>query len=154
MARARKIRGINYEEQLSLVLPKILKARFTEMVTFEKDMLKGKDTESLHNMRVAARRVQAVLKIFRACYPEDLYKKNYRNLKSIISALGEVRQVDVIIDTIKKYGGIVKGKDKIAINLILRRQNTIRKEKRKLLAERLIKLNNKGFKEKFAELYS
>lgn len=153
MARPLKIRGINYEEPLGKVLPRILKTRFTEMMAYENDMLKNKDTESLHNMRVSARRVQAVLKIFRACYPQELYNINYRKLKSLLHALGEVRQLDVFTGTVKEYASALKGNEKRAFNILLVKQNKIRNQKRKLLTERLKKLNNKGFREKFAELY-
>lgn len=154
MSRARKIRGIDFGKQTAVVLPLILKTRFREMLSFEKILLEKKDAEAIHDFRVAARRVQAILKIFHSFYTENLYRKNYHRLKSLIRALGEARQTDVYIDVIKKYGVTVKGQDKKAIDRLLKQQKAIRKQKIKSVIELINKLNNKGFKDQFAELYS
>jgi inorganic triphosphatase YgiF len=81
MAKASEIQGLNCDERLSLSLPLILRARFEEMYSFEQAMLKGKDINALHDMRVASRRVQAVMKIFRSYFPRKKFKAEYPKLK-------------------------------------------------------------------------
>ncbi len=154
MAKAREITGLNCDDRLSNSLPLILRARFEEMYEFEKGMLQGKDIEALHDMRVASRRVQAVMKIFRSYFPQRKFKKEYLKLKSMIRALGEVRQLDVFIDTLEKYRNKLQDNEKKPIDLLLIRQNSIRTAKRKILINLCRFLYKNGFKESFAQLYS
>jgi CHAD domain-containing protein len=154
MAKSREITGLNCDDKLSISLPLILRARFEEMYEFEKGMLQGKDIEALHDMRVASRRVQAVLKIFRSYFPQRKFKKEYLKLKSMIRALGEVRQLDVFIDTLEKYRNKLPDNEKKPIDLLLIRQNSIRTAKRKILINLCRILDKNGFKESFAQLYS
>lgn len=154
MAKAREIFQLNYDDKLADCLPLILRSRFEEMYEYEKDMLKGKDIEALHDMRVSSRRVQAVMKIFRSYFPETKFKKEFIKLKSLIRALGEVRQLDVFIDLLEKYRSRLSGKEKKSIDLLIIRQNSIRAEKRKTLNNLCRNLNKNGFKESFSQLYS
>ena len=53
------------------------------MLAFEKDTIKGNDIEALHGMRVASRRLQAILKLFKEGLPKKNYTKQYQNIKII-----------------------------------------------------------------------
>jgi len=151
MAKAKKITGLVPNEPLEVSLPKILGARFEEMIIHEAGTIEGSDIEALHDMRVASRRVQAVLKIFRDVFPKKKFKSEYAEIRSLIRALGEVRDYDVFIDKLEKMknDGGTKSIDNRALDLLIIRKKTEREEKRKLLMKHLNELNRAGYKEHF-----
>jgi CHAD domain-containing protein len=57
----------------------------------------GDDPECLHDMRVAARRLRAALKLFRGAYPEGVADRLRQELGDSGRALGEVRDLDVFL---------------------------------------------------------
>jgi CHAD domain-containing protein len=151
MAKAKKIANLNPDEPLEVSLPKILGARFEEMIIHEAGTIEGSDIEALHDMRVASRRVQAVLKIFRDFFPKKKFKAEYSEIRSLIRALGEVRDYDVLIDKLEKMKNNTGAKsiDNRAMDLLIIRKKTEREEKRKLLIKHLDELNQAGYKEHF-----
>jgi len=149
MAKARKIPYLNPNQPLGISLQKILRTRFDEMISFEEGTITGSDIEALHDMRVASRRVQAVLKIFRGAFPKKRFKDEYAEIRSLIQALGEVRDYDVFIDKIEKFKSEHTGDDKRAIDLLIIRKKTEREQKRKMLIQHINNLNKLGYKEHF-----
>ena len=56
------------------------------------------DIERVHDMRVATRRLRAVLEIFAACFPRGRHRAVLREVKALADALGERRDPDVQIE--------------------------------------------------------
>ncbi|MCX7877073.1 MAG: CHAD domain-containing protein [Ignavibacteria bacterium] len=148
MAKARKIPFLNPNKPVKSCVQKILRVRFDEMISFEEGTIEGKDIEALHDMRVAARRLQAVMKIFRQLFPKKSFRKVYNELRLLIRALGEVRDYDVFIDKIENMVNTTEY-DKRALNLLLIRKKAERDEKRKILVSLINELNKRGYKEHF-----
>jgi CHAD domain-containing protein len=149
MAKPKKIQNLDPNSRLSNSLHKILITRFNEMISFEKGTIEGNDIEALHDMRVASRRVQAVLKIFMGVFPKKKFKKEYAELRSLIRILGDVRDYDVLIDKLEKFNNNSDYKDKKAFNLLIIRKKQEREHKRRLLIQHLNMLNKIGYKEHF-----
>src|SRR5258706_7345039 len=103
MAKAWKIPYLNPDQLLNICLRKILRTRFGEMVSYEEGTLIGEDIEFLHSMRVSSRRLQAVMKIFRAASPKKKFRHEYEQIRVLIRALGEVRDLDVFINKLEKF---------------------------------------------------
>lgn len=154
MAKAWKIPYLNHDQNLKICLPKILRTRFSEMNSYEKGTIEGKYIEALHNMRVSSRRLQAVLKVFRAYFPPKKYKREYTRLRNLIRSLGEVRHIDVFIDQLETYRDKLNEQDRKAIEMLIVRQNSLRTAKRKILIGYLKYLNKSGFKVSFAKFIS
>lgn len=57
----------------------------------------GKDTENVHQLRVATRRASAALDVFADCLPSKVAKSAKNQLKSIRRAAGEARDWDVFL---------------------------------------------------------
>ncbi len=65
------------------------------MLEWRAAVLKDEDIENVHKMRVASRRLRAVLDAYEsACDPKH-FKKVYRQVKKIADMLGQVRDTDV-----------------------------------------------------------
>jgi len=155
MAKARKIPGLNPNAPVKDSAAKILCSRFEEMTSHEEGTVEGTDIEALHDMRVASRRVQAALKIFRSLFPKKKYKAEYAEIRGLIRSLGEVRDYDVFIDKLEgmKKSGTTKSaavkNDNRAIDLLIVRKKAEREQKRKLLVQNINTLNKNGYKEHF-----
>jgi CHAD domain-containing protein len=102
MATARKVRGLTADEPFRTAAGKILWTRFEEMMSFADTALEGKDIEGVHDMRVGSRRLRAALELFRDVFPKSEYRPMLRGLKTLADALGQVRDLDVMIEGLQK----------------------------------------------------
>ena len=62
----------------------------------------GEDIEGVHDVRVASRRLRAAMDVAVACFPAKWYPSLHRVAKEITGALGEVRDRDVMIESLTK----------------------------------------------------
>jgi CHAD domain-containing protein len=147
MAKAHKIQYLNPTQPLNICLRKILRVRFAEMISYEQGTLEGNDSEALHDMRVASRRLQAMLKIFSGAFNKKKFKNEYLQVRTLISALGEVRNYDVFIEKLEKYKTGTEPKDLKALELLIARQKALRSQKRKTLVQSINYLNRIRYKE-------
>jgi len=149
MAKAWKIPYLNADQPLNICLRKILRTRFSEMVSYEEGTLAGEDIEYLHSMRVSSRRVQAVLKIFRGAFPKKKFKQEYEQIRSLIRALGAVRELDVFVAKLEVYRKNVSTGEVKSIDLLIARQKSLRTKKRKEMVQTVNTLNRMKYKEDF-----
>ena len=68
-------------------------------------MLDTSDIERVHDMRVASRRLRAVLEIYAPCFPADEFKPLLREVKALADALGARRDPDVLLEQLAKLEG-------------------------------------------------
>lgn len=57
----------------------------------------AQDSEHIHRMRVASRRLRAALPLFMSCIPEKKYRQWMQEIQKITRALGDARDTDVQI---------------------------------------------------------
>ncbi len=62
----------------------------------------AQDSEYIHRMRVASRRLRAALPLFASCIPEKKYRQWMQEIQRITRALGDARDTDVQIAFLKK----------------------------------------------------
>jgi CHAD domain-containing protein len=58
----------------------------------------GEDIEAVHDMRVWSRRLVAAMRVFRACFPDEGYRRLFQEARRVTQRLGGVRDLDVLID--------------------------------------------------------
>jgi len=62
----------------------------------------GDDADAIHDIRVASRRLRAAMDVAAPCYPAEWYAPLHRTARDITSALGDVRDRDVILEALGK----------------------------------------------------
>lgn len=62
----------------------------------------GDDPEELHDLRIAGRRLDAVLRQFQAFLPSE-FSEIRATLKSVLSALGHARDLDVALEELRNF---------------------------------------------------
>lgn len=86
---------------------RIVRARARELFEHAEGVLDTEDIERVHDMRVASRRLRAVLEVFAPCFDADEFRGVLRDVKRIADALGERRDPDVHIDAMRAFGAAV-----------------------------------------------
>jgi CHAD domain-containing protein len=103
---------------------------------------RSSDPDSIHDLRVAIRRLSRCLRVFSQCYPGDSWKQCRRQLAGLLRAAGRVRDRDIAIEMLEKAG--IPGRAAIVARLKAERQ----KNGRGLLGE-IRRWNKRGFSRKW-----
>ncbi len=102
MAKARDI-PIDPDEPYAQTAARVVRVRADELFSDREDVLDVSDIERVHAMRVASRRLRAVLEIFAPCFPKAEYREVLQDVKALADALGERRDPDVHIEAMEAF---------------------------------------------------
>lgn len=112
------------------------------------------DVEAIHDMRVATRRMRVALSNFGACWTKAQRRQIKGWIQSLADALGEVRDLDVLMDALKpQQGRLAVTERPFLANLIER----LRKQRKRRFQTLLLFLDGAlyaGFKNEFPRLLS
>jgi triphosphatase len=95
--------GVRVDDTLGMAGRKVLRMHMGRMLASEPGTRSGEDTEDLHKMRVATRRMRAAWRVFDGAYRPRLQKRYVGELRETATALGEVRDLDVQIEGLERY---------------------------------------------------
>jgi len=101
-------------------LAALIQLRVNEIETLIDNACCG-NPEAVHDMRVSCRRLQAIVRIFKAYFHKKHLKKTKLVLSGLISVLGEVRECDVLIEHIAAGTTPVPQHSEVAYSLLLGR---------------------------------
>ena len=102
MAKAEEIE-VAADEPYRRAAARVVRVRARELFDSAEGVLDTRDIERVHDMRVASRRLRAVLEIFAPCFPQAEFKGVLRDVKQLADALGERRDPDVHIDALQAF---------------------------------------------------
>jgi CHAD domain-containing protein len=100
---------------------RVVRSRTEELFAHEEGVLDTSDIERVHDMRVATRRLRAVLEIFEPCFPTGDFKTVLRDVKALADALGERRDPDVHIDAMEAFQRAVQATNRPGIEALVER---------------------------------
>lgn len=103
MAKARPIGELRPEEPFAAVAAKVVAVRTGELREHSSGVLDLEDIEPVHDLRVATRRLRAVIEVFAPCFPKKARKAAIADLKQLADALGERRDRDVQIEALAAF---------------------------------------------------
>src|SRR4051812_31511382 len=98
MAKARDIDGLRADLPFAEAAAATVAVRAEELFDHADGVLDTTDIERVHDMRVATRRLRAVLEIYAPCFPPERFKPALREVKALADALGARRDPDVLLD--------------------------------------------------------
>jgi CHAD domain-containing protein len=102
VAKAAEI-DVDAFEPYALAAARVVRVRADELFAHAEGVLDTSDIERVHDMRVASRRLRAVLEIFEPCFPTGDFKTALRDVKALADALGERRDPDVHIEDMEAF---------------------------------------------------
>jgi CHAD domain-containing protein len=97
LAKARDIPGFDGRKSFRAVARETVEIRSREVFEHAAGVLDTEDIERVHDMRVATRRLRAVLEVFAPAFDRHEHKAVLRDVKALADALGERRDADVEI---------------------------------------------------------
>jgi|GEM_PF-667999 CHAD domain-containing protein len=154
MARALEIDGLNYDDELLNCLELLFRLRTEELYLHYSKIFSERKIEVLHDTRVAARRLQALFKIFRSLFPQKKFLETYSILKNFIDLLGPVRELDVLSAMLGSYIAKRNINEIKALMLLFANLNYTTLEKRAELFKHPDILNFSDKKNQFLKFYT
>lgn len=118
MVKAKRVKGIDCDESVSVNARRIIDVRLREMVSFGKYAGDPQRIEEIHNLRIAAKRLRYTLEMFRFAFPKELGDL-ISEVKEVQEHIGDMRDADVMIER---------------VNSILVQENTERAERLRQIA--------------------
>jgi CHAD domain-containing protein len=133
MAKARLIKGINCNAAAAPGINSVLCVRFEEMCALREAALNWKDPEGVHSMRVASRRLRSALRDFMPYLRKRGLTPALKQIKSIASALGDVRDQDVAIMAMEHTAKQAPPSVTAALEQVISARNESREQARRKL---------------------
>jgi CHAD domain-containing protein len=113
-----------------------LRAQLREVLAHDPGTRLGQDPESLHDMRVAVRRSRALFHAGKTLIATETGELE-SELKWLGQVLGDVRDLDVLIDRLRAEAADLEREDQRAANALLRKLESERKRKRTAMLKAL-----------------
>jgi CHAD domain-containing protein len=95
--------GLDADDTMTEAARKTLRFQFLAMLAQEEATRAGGDSEALHKMRVATRRMRAAARVFKSYVKKKALKPYLRGLRRTAGVLGQVRDLDVAQEKAEAY---------------------------------------------------
>ena len=111
----------------------MLRFHFARMLEREAGTRKGDDLEELHSMRVATRRMRAAWRVFGDGFRHGPSRRYVAELRTVATALGAVRDQDVLLDGLSAYMASLPPEEGVALAPLHEAWQAVRDEAREHL---------------------
>jgi CHAD domain-containing protein len=135
MAKAKDVPGLSAELTYGEAAGAIVAVRAEEVFEQADGVLDTGDIERVHDMRVATRRLRAMLEMFEPCFPEASLQPVLRDVKALADALGARRDPDVQLDALRAFEAAVLPADAAGVEALAMRERDRQAAGNALLAE-------------------
>jgi CHAD domain-containing protein len=152
MAKAREIPDLSPGLTFREAAAQAVEVRAGEMFDHAAGVLDTSEIERLHDMRVATRRLRAVMEIFAPCFPRKDFKRLLRDVKELADALGERRDPDVHIEAIERIGAELTEEDRPGVQSFVEELREHQVAGNGALAQTLERLERDALRERLAAL--
>jgi CHAD domain-containing protein len=137
MAKARPIDALHPELPFAAAAALTVRVRADELFNHAAGVLDTDDIERVHDMRVATRRLRAVLEIYAACFPDAALKSVLKDVKALADGLGARRDPDVQLEDLESFAASLDPDDGPGIDLFAARLRADQQEGNAILARAL-----------------
>ena len=120
MSTAREIVA-DPSETFAVAAARIVRARAEEMAAAAEGVLDMDDVERVHDMRVATRRLRAVLELFAPALPSQDLKLVLADVRALADALGRRRDPDVQIESMEAFAAAAPDDVQAGVELVVER---------------------------------
>ncbi|WP_354701363.1 hypothetical protein DSM112329_01676 [Paraconexibacter sp. AEG42_29] len=121
MAKARPVEGLHADLPFAEAAALTVQVRAAEVFAHADGALDTGNIKPVHDMRVATRRLRAVLEIYAACFPEAELKGVIKDVKALADALGARRDPDVQLEDLAVFAAAMDPADSPGIDLFAER---------------------------------
>ena len=154
MAKALTVKDIAPEKSLEECARRIITTRLHEMMSFKAGTIDGTDIEYVHDMRVASRRLRSAMRNFADCFtPKKEFRRHLKRVEQITSTLGDVRDLDVLIDRFQKDVLTVPEEAQIGVQNLINHFQQEREERRIPMFAMFEELDKSNFEKRFLKFF-
>jgi CHAD domain-containing protein len=121
MAKARDIPELHGAMSFHDVARIAVAVRAQELFEHAEGVLDVEDIERVHDMRVASRRLRAVLEVFAAAFDHDEHGAVLADVKELADALGARRDPDVQLESLAAFAAKMPPADQPGIDVLAQR---------------------------------
>lgn len=118
MAKAREVEGLVPRTPYGEAAARTVRVRAEELFDHAEGVLSTEDITRVHDMRVATRRLRAVLELYAPCFPAREMRPVLRDVKRLAGALGERRDPDVQLASVAAFGRAVGDAERPGVELV------------------------------------
>jgi CHAD domain-containing protein len=152
MAKARDIPNLHAELAYREAAGRTVAVRAEELFAHAEGVLDVSDIERVHDMRVATRRLRAVLEIYEPCFPRRPFAAVLAEVKELADALGARRDPDVHLDQLDRVAEAVKEADRPGIEVFAERVRGEQAHGNEVLAAALAVVEERDLRARLAAL--
>jgi len=131
---------------------RVLTERLDAVMAHEAGTRAGTDTEELHDMRVASRRLRAAVEAFGVCYRGKEFARVAKQTKQLTDALGGVRDSDVLLARMEAYAAALPPDEQPAIAGFITHIRAERETRRATMVRALDELAATHYEKRFRAL--
>lgn len=102
MAKARAV-PVDPHEPFGAAARRVLPVRAAEFVEQVPGVRRADDIEHLHDLRVSARRLRAVLEVFEGAFPKKRHRSALDEIKQRTERMGDARDLDVQLEFLEGF---------------------------------------------------
>ena len=153
MTTAIEIKGIAPDKTLEVCARQIIVSFYQEMMSHKIGAIEGTDIEFVHNMRVASRRLRAAMDNFADCFQNELFKKHYKQIRTITRTMGAVRDLDVLITRFQNESQTLTEAELVDIQSLIEHLQQEREAARKPMLVLFTELDASDFETQFLTFF-
>jgi CHAD domain-containing protein len=112
---------------------KLLLAEFIKMLRHEDGSRTGQDIEDVHDMRVAIRRMRSAFRLLKPYFKSRDSRPHSRGLSRVAWVLGDVRDLDVLIEDLRVYQQTLEAENQTALQEMIDHLDQSRMDARQAL---------------------
>lgn len=152
MAKARDIPGLTADLPFGEAAARSVTVRANELFEQATGVLDTTDIERVHAMRVATRRLRAVLELYAVCFPKHELQPVLRDVKALAAALGARRDPDVELEALDRFLVAAGPEERIGIERFAARTRTAQEQGNAVLAAELRRIERSDLAGRLAAL--
>lgn len=152
MARTKKTSGVSPGDSMTVAATRIVDERAKRIFELRDAVAKPDNVEAVHDMRVATRRLRAVLDIFEPCFAAKPHARVTVDVKSITRALGQHRDLDVQIGLLEPLAAQAAVADRHGIETLIESRRELRGAAQLTIPDALAILDEERFRADLAKL--
>ena len=151
MAKAADV-PLDAEMPFAVAAARTVGVRAGEVFDYAEGVLDTSDIERVHAMRVATRRLRAVLEIFAACFPPEEHRVLLEEVKDLADALGARRDPDVQLEFLDGLESKMGEDERPGIEAFADRVRAEQREGNAVLAMALERIEREQLRERLQNL--
>ena len=152
MAKARDIPGLDGRTSFREAARAAVSVRAEEVFEHADGVLDTEDVERVHDMRVATRRLRAVLEVFEPAFERAAHREVLADVKALADALGARRDPDVQLAALSALAAALPQEDQPGLDVFAARLATEQAEGNRSLAQALDTIDAHGLRERLRAL--